>query len=153
MAEEEVEPSIYEMFYPELLATFTSNLLADTVLFPIETILHRLCLQGTRTIIDNTDSGLGVMPIITRYEGAVDCAHQIISTEGIGGLYKGFGALVLQYGLHIGILKLTKFILERVSEEMALSKKKRLSNIRKLQPQMAQYRSLSSSAPVNVHQR
>ena len=100
-----------------MIATFTGNLLADTVMYPLETVLHRLCLQGTRTIIDNTDNGLGVIPIITRYEGVLDCFYSIISQEGLMGLYKGFGALVLQYGLHMAIVKLTKMIFERLSRE------------------------------------
>jgi hypothetical protein len=39
------EQTIYETHYPELVATFTGNLLADTLLYPLETILHRLYLQ------------------------------------------------------------------------------------------------------------
>ena len=78
----------------------------------METILNRLALQGTRTIIDNTDSGIGVIPIITRYEGFWDCAGSIIQSEGFAGFYKGFGALLLQYGIHIGILKLTKLVID-----------------------------------------
>ena len=115
--EKTVEQSIYETYYPELIATFTGNLLADTVLFPLETVLHRLNLQGTRTIIDNTDTGLGVVPIITRYEGTADCFWSIMTEEGIGGLYKGFGALLLQYTLHAILLKMTKLMFERLSEE------------------------------------
>ncbi len=117
MKEDTAERTIYETYYPELIATFTGNLLADTVMYPLETVLHRLCLQGTRTIIDNTDNGLGVIPIITRYEGVLDCFYSILSQEGFLGLYKGFGALVLQYGLHMAIVKLTKMIFERLSRE------------------------------------
>jgi solute carrier family 25 protein 46 len=103
-----VEQSIYETYYPELVATFTGNLLADTLLYPLETILHRLYLQGTRTIIDNTDAGMEVVPIMTRYDGAIDCYSTILSEEGFSGLYKGFGGLVLQYALHVAVLKLTR---------------------------------------------
>jgi solute carrier family 25 protein 46 len=113
------ERSIYELYYPELIATFTGNLLADTMMFPLETVLHRLCMQGTRTIIDNTDSGLGVVPIITRYEGVFDCFRSVLLEEGLAGLYKGFGALVLQYALHVLILKLTRVLFERLSRDHA----------------------------------
>lgn len=106
----------YASFYPELLATFTGSLLADITLYPLETILHRLCMQGTRTIIDNTDTGLGVVPIITRYEGTLDCFRSILSEEGFSGLYKGFGALVLQYCTHVAILRLAKFLLDSLSK-------------------------------------
>ena len=117
--EKTVEQSIYETYYPELIATFTGNLLADTVLFPLETILHRLNLQGTRTIIDNTDTGLGVVPIITRYEGTADCFWSVMTEEGIGGLYKGFGALLLQFTIHAVLLKMTKLMFERLSDDAA----------------------------------
>lgn len=98
-----------------MVATFTGNLLADTLLYPLETVLHRLYLQGTRTIIDNTDTGFEVVPIITRYEGAADCFSTVIAEEGFVGLYKGFGALVAQYALHVAILKLTRCIFELVA--------------------------------------
>ena len=39
--------------------------------------------QGTRTIIDNTDTGLGVIPISTRYEGFMDCFRSILAEEGV----------------------------------------------------------------------
>ena len=117
--EDSTTRSLYETYYPELIAAFTGNLLADTMLFPIETILHRLLLQGTRTIIDNTDSGLGVVPITTQYQGPVDCFFSILSEEGLGGFYKGFGALLLQYGLHMVILRLTRLLFERLSQELS----------------------------------
>jgi len=65
-------------------------------------------LQGTRTIIDNTDTGLEVVPIITRYDGAMDCYSAILAEEGFTGLYKGFGGLIMQYALHVAVLKLTR---------------------------------------------
>ena len=144
--EKSTERSIYETFYPELLATFTGNLLADTILFPLETIIHRLLLQGTRTIIDNTDSGLGVVPIITRYEGVMDCLKSIIAEEGLGGLYKGFGALVLQYGVHVAILKLAKFIFERMAAEATTPERTiPLSDLHKMQQMQAQVRGQAHS--------
>jgi solute carrier family 25 protein 46 len=51
---------MYDIHFPEILASFTGGFLADMMLFPFETVLHRLYIQGTRTIIDNTDSGLDV---------------------------------------------------------------------------------------------
>lgn len=101
-----------ESFYPELLATFTGKLLADMLLYPLETVLHRLQAQGTRTIIDNLDTGVGVVPIITRYDGCIDCCQSIIHDEGILALYKGFGALILQYTMHAALLKMTKLAFE-----------------------------------------
>ena len=53
--------------------TFAGQFLADVLLYPLETALHRLHLQGTRTIIDDLDSGLTVLPVTTRYDGVFDC--------------------------------------------------------------------------------
>jgi len=73
--------------------------------------------QGTRTIIDNTDTGLEVVPIMTRYDGAFDCYTTLVEEEGFWALYKGFGALLLQYALHMAILKLTRSVFELMSGE------------------------------------
>ena len=109
-------PLWHETYNAQLLASFSGRLLADSLLFPLETILHRLILQGTRTIIDNTESGLDVVPVITKYSGALDCCRAVIVDEGLGGYYRGFGALVLQYALHGAILKVTELILRRVGQ-------------------------------------
>lgn len=77
--------------------------------------LFRLHLQGTRTIIDNLDNGFAVTPILTNYEGTVDCYDTTISQEGPSGLFKGFGALILQFTAHYAVLKLTRFVLTQVS--------------------------------------
>ncbi|XP_076443493.1 mitochondrial outer membrane protein SLC25A46-like [Babylonia areolata] len=107
----------YEQYFPELLASFTGQLLADFVLYPLETVVYRLYIQGTRTIIDNTDTGLGVVPISTRYEGFLDCFRCIFAEEGIQGFYRGFGALVLQYMAHALILRTARLLFERLSQE------------------------------------
>lgn len=77
--------------------------------------LFRLHLQGTRTIIDNLDDGLSVTPILTNFEGVIDCYNATIREEGICGLYKGFGALVLQCLTYTSIIKLSKFVFTQVS--------------------------------------
>lgn len=73
----------------EIYSTFLSVMTTEVLFYPFETILHRIQLQGTRTIIDNLDSGYSVVPILTNYEGAVDCYRTTIATEGVSGLYKG----------------------------------------------------------------
>lgn len=73
----------------EIYSTFLSIMTTEVLFYPFETILHRIQLQGTRTIIDNLDSGYSVVPILTNYEGAVDCYRTTITTEGVSGLYKG----------------------------------------------------------------
>jgi len=92
------------------------HLVADVILFPLETVLHRLHLQGTRSIIDNLDSGREVIPILTRYEGVSDCFSTILREEGVRGLFKGFGALMLQYTVHFLIIKFSSQIISRVAQ-------------------------------------
>lgn len=84
---------------------------ADVLFYPLETVIHRLHLQGTRTIIDNLDTGRSVKPLLTGYSSAIDCYRTIMSTEGPLGLYKGFGALILQFAVHVVVLRATKWLL------------------------------------------
>ncbi|XP_041369430.1 solute carrier family 25 member 46-like [Gigantopelta aegis] len=121
------EATIFDIYFPELLASFTGSLLADVMLFPLETIIHRLYVQGTRTIIDNTDTGLGVIPINTNYEGFTDCFQCIVKEEGIFGLYKGFGALVLQFAIHASLLRIAKYLFEKLSQELNPPKRRPIS--------------------------
>ena len=116
--------SMMEAYFPELLASFLGSLFADVTLFPVETTLVRLHIQGTRTIIDNIDYGYGVVPVSTRYEGFMDCFRSIVNEEGMMGLYKGFGALILQYAIHAAILKLTHVIYTRLIEDLLVVNKK-----------------------------
>lgn len=111
--------SMLDAFFPELVASFLGNLTADCILYPLETVLARLHIQGTRTIIDNTDLGHGVIPVSTKYEGMMQCFRAIQEGEGVEGLFKGFGALILQYALHAAILKVTHVIFIRICEELA----------------------------------
>ncbi|KAK1883806.1 Solute carrier family 25 member 46 [Dissostichus eleginoides] len=65
-------PDLLDSYFPELLAGCAGALVADVLLFPLETALHRLSLQGTRTIIDSTDGSGGngplVLPVNTQYD-------------------------------------------------------------------------------------
>ncbi|XP_014282462.1 mitochondrial outer membrane protein SLC25A46 [Halyomorpha halys] len=99
----------------EVTAQLISLIGADVLFYPLETILHRLHLQGTRTIIDNLDNGFSVVAILTRYEGMVDCYDTTMAQEGGAGLFKGFGALILQFSAHYAVLKLTKLLFTQVA--------------------------------------
>ena len=68
-------------------------------------------MQGTRTIIDNVDQTSAVIPVISDYDSPIDCYNMIIKEEGSSGLFKGFGALIIQYSIHYSLLKLTKCLL------------------------------------------
>ncbi|CAH0687721.1 unnamed protein product [Spodoptera exigua] len=98
-----------------LKANIISFIAMEIIFYPVETIIHRLHIQGTRTIVDNLDTGTSVIPILTGYEGFMDCYNSTIAKEGVSGLYKGFGALVLQLAAHLAIIKLTTLVVSEVS--------------------------------------
>lgn len=108
-----------DAYFPELAAAWAGSLVADVVLFPLETALHRLGLQGTRTIIDATDGVVAVgnggsplvLPVNTQYDGYSDCLHAIRRKEGVTGFYRGFGALIAQYALHGALLAAARTLL------------------------------------------
>lgn len=121
----------------EAVSDLTASAVGDAVLFPLELIMHRLYLQGTRTIIDNLDTGISVMPILTGYVGPLDCFVTTVAKEGRLGLFKGFGALVLQTAF-IGILyKLVKITLVKVVDTYVTS------------PNEPQYSSLNTQNNLN----
>ncbi|XP_044764948.1 solute carrier family 25 member 46-like [Coccinella septempunctata] len=105
-----------------LSASIISLIASDIVFYPCETIVHRLHLQGTRTIIDNLDNGSSVLAVLTNYTGAADCYEQCLASEGVFGLYKGFGALLVQYALHIGLVKFTRFVFTEIGSMMSKPK-------------------------------
>ncbi|KAE8285576.1 Solute carrier family 25 member 46 [Larimichthys crocea] len=108
-----------DAYFPELAAAWAGSLVADIALFPLETALHRLGLQGTRTIIDATDGVVAVgnggsplvLPVNTQYDGFSDCLHSIRRKEGVAGFYRGFGALAAQYALHGALLAAARTLL------------------------------------------
>lgn len=100
----------------EIYSTLFSLMTTEVLFYPFETILHRIQLQGTRTIIDNLDSGYSVVPILTSYEGVTDCYRTTVATEGVCGLYKGFGAMVLQFAAHVAVIKIAKWVVTQITE-------------------------------------
>lgn len=106
-------------YFVDLTAQFAGSLLSDVVCFPLETVLHRLTLQGTRTIIDHTDHGavLSVLPVNTQYDGFWDCFGSIRQREGAPSFYRGVGAMGAQYSLHAALLALSRSVLRMMMEE------------------------------------
>lgn len=96
-------------------ATFISVFITDVVFFPLETIMYRLHLQGTRTIVDNLDTGYSVLPILTNYQGPIDCYAKTLNMEGTSGLYKGFGVMILQYSVHYLLIRMTTFVITELT--------------------------------------
>ncbi|XP_039126836.1 solute carrier family 25 member 44-like [Dioscorea cayenensis subsp. rotundata] len=58
-----------------------SNLVSSAYFVPLEVICQRLMVQG--------------LPGITTYNGPFDVAHKVLKTEGLRGLYRGFGLTVV----------------------------------------------------------
>ncbi|KAL4227835.1 hypothetical protein ACF0H5_013272 [Mactra antiquata] len=108
--------SFYNQQFPLLLGSFAGTFVSDLLLFPLETVLHRLYIQGTRVLIDNTDTGHGVCCISTQYSGVIDCIRSVISEEGIIGLYHGFGAFLLQFSIHFIGLKMVQYLFDKISK-------------------------------------
>lgn len=106
--EKSSKDSIKRVYYTELTSNLIASLLTDILMYPLETCVLRLHLQGTRTIIDDTDRGIGVVPLCTNYNGLIDCMSAINREEGLAGFYKGFGALLMQYSLQTLIVKMSK---------------------------------------------
>ncbi|XP_076067839.1 mitochondrial outer membrane protein SLC25A46-like isoform X3 [Oratosquilla oratoria] len=116
--------TLSETSFIRLQAAFVGHLVSDVLLYPLETVLNRLHMQGTRTIIDSLDVVYEVKPILTRYEGFWDCLGTTVREEGILGLYKGFGALCLQYALYGAVLKFAHVIIREVTLLLAPPKPK-----------------------------
>lgn len=76
-------------------------------------------IPGTRTIADDLIDGVQVTPIHTAYEGFFDCARSTWQTEGLWGFYKGFGALVCQFMLHLAVLRLTRLVFDQLEDKFA----------------------------------
>jgi solute carrier family 25 protein 46 len=87
-------------------------LFADVALLPVETVLNSLYIQGTRTIIDNVDETTVVLPVLTNFDGFSDCYQSILKFEGNFGLYKGLGAIVLQYSIHYLSFRVIYYLLK-----------------------------------------
>lgn len=112
---EKMLQAAYFLFTNDLTANFVASLTAEAILYPLETIAVRLCVQGTRTLVDNLDTGESVIPIITSFDGAFDVLrYSSSSASGFIGLYRGFGALILQYATQFALLVGMKYASERV---------------------------------------
>ncbi|EFO20538.2 hypothetical protein LOAG_07953 [Loa loa] len=106
------EKTVFDHHFPQIFATLTSQMLADFVLYPFETVVHRLYIQGTRTLIDNLDNGVTAISILAKYVGFFDCLRTVINREGFWSLYAGVGALGLQFALHLCLLRFIRIMVK-----------------------------------------
>ncbi|XP_033832231.1 mitochondrial outer membrane protein SLC25A46 [Periophthalmus magnuspinnatus] len=111
-----------DSYFVDLASQWAGSLFSDVLCFPLETVLHRLALQGTRTIIDHTEQGgaLQVLPVNTQYDGFSDCLSSVRHKEGAASFYRGFGALTAQYALHAALLALSRAALRLTMDGKAL---------------------------------
>lgn len=54
---------IYDKYYPQLLGALSGQMIADVCLYPLSTITGRLIIQGTRTIIDDVETGIAPLAL------------------------------------------------------------------------------------------
>lgn len=128
---DQVEEEVIEQPYFKALSHLAGKVCSLVALYPMETVINRMIVQGTRTIIDNTDNGVGVIPINTRYDGFWDCVQTISEVEGTSGFFKGVGALVTETILCYALLRLAKTIAIRIydSEWTAKSDNNSIKNL------------------------
>lgn len=131
----------------EIYSTLVSLMSTEILFYPFETILHRIQLQGTRTIIDNLDSGYSVVPILTSYEGAADCYRTTLATEGVCGLYKGFGALLLQFAAHVAVIKITKWVVTQITDVYSNRPPSKVAEFYQLEQQQHQMHGVGEFSP------
>ena len=81
------------------LTYFTAGMIAEsmccTIFVPVDVIKERLQVQITSK--DSTMT-LKNRPQLHHYHGSLDALIQISRTEGLRGIYKGYGATLLSYG-------------------------------------------------------
>ncbi|KAG2189428.1 hypothetical protein INT44_004570, partial [Umbelopsis vinacea] len=88
------ETTLYS-FYPEVVCGITSSILTRALVYPAETIVFRLMLQGS-----------GVLKNDTHYTGFWNCVAVVIQEEGVySGLYQGIGAWLAEVLLGYFILE------------------------------------------------
>ncbi|KAK6729396.1 hypothetical protein RB195_006445 [Necator americanus] len=125
----ESERTKFHQYVPQIFAQMSSTILTDLLLFPIETVMHRMYIQGTRTLIDNLDTGLSAISITVKYNGFFDCLRSILNHEGFCALYGGVGALALEYLLHSLLHQAVRACFDRGSEVATTESKPHITPI------------------------
>ncbi|KAH8549502.1 mitochondrial carrier domain-containing protein [Umbelopsis sp. PMI_123] len=88
------ETTLYS-FYPEVVCGITSSMITRALVYPAETVVFRLMLQGS-----------GVLKNDTSYTGFWNCVTTLIQEEGWwSGLYQGIGSWMAEVLLGYFILE------------------------------------------------
>jgi len=85
-------------FSTSLAVSLMRPLWSQLLLYPLEFVCTRLLVQGSSALAD----GIPRPPV---YTGLVDCALSIYEDDGIWGFYRGFGAVVCQTAITLGIVR------------------------------------------------
>jgi hypothetical protein len=119
---------LFETTYASLIARIAAGFFGQLLFYPVETIVHRLHVQGVRAIIDNTDTGVGVLPINSSgyYTDFWSCFKSIEENEGSSALYKGIGCVLLKFSLLYGGMLLAhgvakKFVIDNKSTQVPVT--------------------------------
>lgn len=98
-----------------LSTSLCTSFVANTLLYPLQTVLVRLYCQGMPMLVDNVQSGTEVTYVKEISRGLVDCIRVIWEGEGPLGFYKGYSSLLLQYAVQ-GLLLALLWRLVRMQE-------------------------------------
>jgi hypothetical protein len=83
-------------FSGELMVHFSSGMLAEAiaciVYVPVDVIKERLQVQRSITLAEGSVAGSN------HYNGGMDALKKILRTEGLSGIYKGYGATMASFG-------------------------------------------------------
>eukprot|EP00116_Pleurobrachia_bachei_P007322 sb/3467584/ len=105
--------TLMDSVWPELLAGTLHCFVADISLLPLEIIMNRLHLQGSRAIVDNVLDARHVFPYLSSYSTAQQCIEALIDEEGVTSLWKGLSAVLLQYTLRLTVVQTAKLALNK----------------------------------------
>lgn len=89
-----------ELFYLERYSDIFTWFITKMTMYKFEVVSTKMHIQGTRAIIDNTDTGIGVVQVQTRFTGFWNCWW---NTSMMGQNYNGFGFVVLDAALRLGL--------------------------------------------------
>lgn len=106
--------TLIESVWPELLAGTVHCFIADLTLLPLELIMNRLHLQGTRAIVDNVLDARSVIPYYAGYSNAQQCVEALVDSEGAPSFWKGASALVIQYTARFAVIHTIRVVMKYI---------------------------------------
>lgn len=107
--------TLTDSIWPELLAGTVHCFVADLSLLPLELIMNRLHLQGTRAIVDNVLDAQSVIPYQASYNNVQQCVEALVDSEGVPSFWKGCSALLLQYSTRFAVVHTVRILLKYIN--------------------------------------